>query len=322
MMRQIFGSVAAGVALFSLTGTAISADLSMQSINEASYEGGALPEGQSPVTTRIQILLDRNGSSPGVIDGYSGGNVQDALTGFEEMNGFAVDGKMDDEIWNALAGKDQPAMMEYTIQAADVDRLKESNPDDYEEMAKEDWLGFTSGSEALAEKFHMDEDFLKTLNPDSQFKEGETIVVADPGQYKAADVARIVADKGRSRILAYDGQDKLVLSYPTTIGSDDTPSPSGTVEVNAVAVEPTYTFDPKNIPESDIEETLAIPAGPNGPVGLVWIDLSKPTYGLHGTPYPAEIGKTASHGCVRLTNWDAMELAEAVEQGATVEFKD
>ncbi len=322
MTSRIFGFLAAGVALVSLTGPAATAELSMQSVNEASYSGGALPEGQSPITTRIQILLDRNGSSPGVIDGYSGGNVRDALTGFEEMSGFTVDGKMDEEIWNALEGKDRPAMMDYTIQASDLERLKESNPEDYKEMAEEDWLGFTSASEALAEKFHMDEDFLKAVNPDSRFQEGDTIVVADPGANKGASVARIVADKGRSRILAYDDQDRIVLSYPTTIGSDDTPSPSGTVEVNAVAIEPTYTFDPKNIPESDIEETFAIPAGPNGPVGLVWIDLSKPTYGLHGTPYPAEIGKTASHGCVRLTNWDALELAEAVEQGTTVEFKD
>ena len=298
------------------------AELSMEDVNSASYDGGALPQGQSPLTTRVQILLDRNGSSPGVIDGYSGDNVEDALRGFEEMQGFDVDGEMDEQVWGALEGKDTPAMKDYTIAASDIERIKESNPDDYKEMAEEDWLGYTSRSEALAEKFHMDEDFLKALNPDSEFNEGDTIVVADPGEEKQTSVTRIEADKSRSRILAYDAEDKIVLSYPTTIGSDDTPSPSGTVEVNAVAVEPTYTFDPKNIPEADIEEKLSIPPGPNGPVGLVWIDLSKPTYGLHGTPYPAEIGKTASHGCVRLTNWDAMELANAVNQGTTVEFKD
>ena len=298
------------------------AELSMEDVNSASYDGGALPQGQSPLTTRVQILLDRNGSSPGVIDGYSGDNVEDALRGFEEMQGFDVDGEMDEQVWGALEDKDTPAMKDYTIAASDIERIKESNPDDYKEMAEEDWLGYTSRSEALAEKFHMDEDFLKALNPDSEFNEGDTIVVADPGEEKQTSVTRIEADKSRSRILAYDAEDKIVLSYPTTIGSDDTPSPSGTVEVNAVAVEPTYTFDPKNIPEADIEEKLSIPPGPNGPVGLVWIDLSKPTYGLHGTPYPAEIGKTASHGCVRLTNWDAMELANAVNQGTTVEFKD
>ncbi|RLQ88368.1 L,D-transpeptidase family protein [Notoacmeibacter ruber] len=322
MAFSFHGLLSAGAAVAVMTTPALAADISMKSVNEARYDGAPLPVGQSPLTARIQILLDRNASSPGVIDGYSGGNVEDALRGFEEMNGFTVDGKMDQEVWDALSGKDKAAMMEYTVTASDLDRIKESNPEDYKEMAEEEWLGFTSASEALGEKFHMDVDFLESLNPDSSFEEDDTIVVADPGERKDVAVTRIIADKSRSRLLAYNDNDEIVLSYPTTIGSDDMPSPSGKVEVEAVAMEPNYTFDPKNIPEAEIDEKLSIPPGPNGPVGLVWIDLSKPTYGLHGTPYPAEIGKTASHGCVRLTNWDAVELAHAVSQGTTVEFKD
>lgn len=305
--------------LFCCTGAANAAP-SIEEINRAEYKGSPLPPGQSGITARIQILLDRNGSSPGVIDGKSGENVADAIRGFEEMQDLPADGVMDEKVWEALQDKGRPALMKYKVQAGDVEKIKKSNPDDYREMAKEDWLGFTSGSEALAEKFHMDENFLKALNPGRSFKEGDSIVVADPGEDRNIKVSRLDADKSRSRLIAYDKEGKIVLSYPTSIGSAEMPSPSGDVTVKGVARNPTYTYKPENMPEKNIDEELTIPPGPNGPVGLVWIDLSKPTYGIHGTAEPAKIGKTSSHGCIRLTNWDALELAHAIEPGAHVRF--
>ena len=113
---------------------------------------------------------------------------------------------------------------------------------------------------------------------------------------------------------------KLVVAYPATIGSEDNPSPSGVHTVEAVAPMPNYTYNPENFVQGDNTETLVLPPGPNGPVGSMWIDLSEPTYGIHGTPEPALIDKTNSHGCVRLTNWDAQELSTMVEPGVTVEF--
>ncbi|MDP3897456.1 MAG: L,D-transpeptidase, partial [Mesorhizobium sp.] len=128
-------------------------------------------------------------------------------------------------------------------------------------------------------------------------------------------------DKAQKQVLAYDAYDKLVAAYPATIGSADTPSPTGTHAISRIALNPNYTYNPKiNFKQGENDKVLRIPPGPNGPVGSVWIALSKPTYGIHGTPEPSKIGKTNSHGCVRLTNWDAQELAKLVSKGVTVEF--
>ena len=146
---------------------------------------------------------------------------------------------------------------------------------------------------------------------------------ASPGKPKTGSVERIVADKTRKQVRAYDVDGNLVAAYPATIGSTDTPSPSGTVKVERIALDPQYTYNPKiNFKQGENDKVLTIPPGPNGPVGTVWIALSKPTYGIHGTPEPSRIGKTNSHGCVRLTNWDATELAKMVKPGIFVQFID
>jgi lipoprotein-anchoring transpeptidase ErfK/SrfK len=123
------------------------------------------------------------------------------------------------------------------------------------------------------------------------------------------------------QLRAYDTTNRLLVAYPATVGSEDNPSPAGIHTVTAVAPEPTYTYNPEvNFQQGDNTEVLELAAGPNNPVGSTWIDLSEPTYGIHGTPEPSRIDKATSHGCVRLTNWDAEELAGMVEQGVTVEF--
>ena len=143
------------------------------------------------------------------------------------------------------------------------------------------------------------------------------------GSEKTGKVARIVADKGKKQVRAYDAAGKLLAAYPATIGSTDTPSPSGEVTIERVAPNPGYTYNPKiNFKQGNNDKILQVPPGPNGPVGSMWMALSKPTYGIHGTPEPSTIGKTQSHGCVRLTNWDAAELAGMVKPGVTVSFID
>ena len=151
---------------------------------------------------------------------------------------------------------------------------------------------------------------------------GETIRVVAPGNNARRKVHYVVADKSRKQVRAYDRNGALVAAYPATIGSTATPSPSGKVEVTRIALDPNYTYNPKiNFRQGDNNKVLTIPPGPNGPVGSVWIALSKPTYGIHGTPNPDKIGKTNSHGCIRLTNWDAKELAGLISKGVVVEFQ-
>lgn len=170
----------------------------------------------------------------------------------------------------------------------------------------------------------MDEGYLKALNPGVDFTvPGSIIKVVNTGPGKTGTVAKILADKGRKQVFAYDANGTLIAAYPASIGSADTPSPSGTVTVERVAFNPGYTYNPKiNFQQGANDKVLNIPPGPNGPVGTVWMALSKPTYGIHGTPDPSRIGKSQSHGCVRLTNWDATELAKMVKPGVVVEFVD
>jgi lipoprotein-anchoring transpeptidase ErfK/SrfK len=277
-----------------------------------------------PVLIRAQVMLDRTAFSPGAVDGLKGENMRQAIAAFEQANGMTVDGKLDQQVWDALARDTRPVLASYTITQADVQGPWTTLPpkDDYEAMAAVDRLGYQSPAEALAERFHMDEKLLRALNPGVDFtRPGVAIVVADPGdQALPAKVARIEVDKKEKAVRAYDEADQLIGFYPATIGSSDMPTPSGTWKVTAVQKDPVWNYDPAKLNFGKAKRKLTIPAGPNNPVGLVWIDLSKPTYGIHGTPDPEKIGKTDSHGCVRLTNWDALQLAAAVDNGIEVAF--
>lgn len=295
--------------------------LTAEEINQASFDGREFPDGQSPLVAKIQVLLDRAHASAGVIDGHFGENVEKSIRAFEEMNSLPIDGRMDAEVWAALA-KGTDVIVSYTITEDDLADLTDKIPEDYGEMAKMDRLGFTSVEEKLAERFHMDIDFLRDLNPDADFNvPGTRVMVADPGAKLETPVARLKADKTTGELRAYDETGKLVAAYPVSIGSKQMPSPSGTHEIVAVAPEPTYHYRPDvNFQQGDNTEPLTLPPGPNNPVGSAWIDLSEPTYGIHGTPEPSKVDKEQSHGCIRMTNWDVSELGELVSKGVMVEF--
>jgi lipoprotein-anchoring transpeptidase ErfK/SrfK len=286
--------------------------------------GEQFGEGPDPLVAKLQILLDRNGASPGVIDGYPGENVDKAIAAFESMNELEADGAMDDKVWAALGETGGPVLMNYTITENDLSGLTEHIPEDFSEMAEMERVGYSSVEEKLAERFHMGLEFLRTLNPNAEFSAaGSEIVVADNGQDVDAEVTRIVVDKQQAQLRAFNGRGDMIAAYPVSAGSDQVPSPSGSHVVAAVAPEATYTYQPdENFQQGDNDEALILPPGPNNPVGGIWIDLSEPTYGLHGTPEPELIDKTPSHGCVRMTNWDARELAKMVSQGTVVEFTD
>ena len=273
----------------------------------------------------LQVLLDRAGISPGVIDGRMGGNVDKAVAAYEEKFGTRLDATNAQALAEELDSTGGPAIVSYEITEKDLaGPYVASIPDDYAEKAQLPAMAYTRVSEMLGERFHMDENYLKAINPGADFNRPGTIIkVTAIGENVSEPVARIIADKGREQVRAYDAAGRLIAAYPSTIGSSDTPSPSGTVEVARIAFDPNYTYNPKiNFTQGSNKSILTIPPGPNGPVGSVWIALSKPTYGIHGTPEPSKIGKTNSHGCVRLANFDAQELAKIVKPGVTVEFID
>ncbi len=192
-------------------------------------------------------------------------------------------------------------------------------------MARLHVLGYRSATELLAEKFHISEELIKLLNPGKTVDRAGTVItvpnVADGRP--ARQVFRIEADKPANAVRAFGRNDELVAFYPASVGSVEKPAPSGTYHVRRVVKDPTYHYDPKfQFKGVRTDRELTIAPGPNNPVGLVWIDLNKPTYGIHGTSHPEEIGKTGSHGCVRLTNWDAIDLAKRIRKGTPVAFLD
>lgn len=282
------------------------------------------PGDPDPAIVRLQVLLDRAGSSPGVIDGHYGENVNKAVAGFEAMNNLPVDGRLDPEVVSRLEGNAPivaPIVESHVVSADDAADLVDKIPEDYGEKAKMQSLGYTSVAEKLSERFHMGIDLVHALNPASQFAPGDTVWVVEPGPPRQGKVKRIEADRKTGQVLAYAADGSLLAVYPATIGSEDNPAPSGKHKVKGVARMPVYRYDPKrNFKQGKNDKVLTIPKGPNGPVGTVWIDLTEPTYGIHGTPEPKLIDKVGSHGCVRLTNWDAEELAGMVKPGVFVDF--
>jgi len=312
--------------LFLASPAGSSQQLSEQAINTATPKGWS--EGKKdhadPLIVRVQILLDRADISPGVIDGLPGDNLTKAIRAFEQREGIRPRGRLDDQFWTALSRDNAPVIQSYEISAKDVaQRFVDKIPDDFGEMSKLKWLGYTSPKEMIAERFHLDETLLVLLNPQADFvTAGTKILVPVVSENATEKVSHIVVDRSDGQVLAF-AADRLVAAYPASIGSSSNPSPTGVHKVKAVVKDPTYSYDPKkNFQQGSNEKPLEIPPGPNGPVGTIWIDLTEPTYGIHGTAEPRLINKTESHGCVRLTNWDAQELANMVAEGVSVEFRD
>lgn len=278
---------------------------------------------------RAEALLARARFSPGVVDGQFGSNFKNAIAAYQAARNLTASGAIDDQTWQALLAEPTsalPVARSYVITPADVAGPFTQNADD-DLVALAALPGgpqFASPLEALAERFRMSQTLLLALNPGVNFSAaGASIVVIDavPAAFAKGEVERVEIAKTASSLLAYNQTGKLIAFYPATVGASDRPSPSGTHKVLGVGWNPDYTYDPAKLtwgPRS--AGKLVIKPGPNNPVGTVWIDLNAPSYGLHGTPDPDKIGKTASHGCVRLTNWDAAALATGIKSGAIVRF--
>jgi lipoprotein-anchoring transpeptidase ErfK/SrfK len=245
-----------------------------------------------------------------------GSNVARAVTAFQQANGLDASGRIDAATRSALA--DAPALVDYTLTANDVDGPFTKIPADMIDKSKLDKLGYGSALEGLGERFHSSPALLRQLNPGKSFATaGETIRVPNvEGSPALPPVAKVIVDKSDASLLLVDAADKVVARFPATMGSGHDPLPLGEWKVNGVSKNPVFNYNPDLFWDANPSHTKAtIPAGPNNPVGLVWIDLSKEHYGIHGTPEPSRIGKTQSHGCIRLTNWSALLVAEAVKPG-------
>lgn len=290
---------------------------SAKNINSAEWKKGMSID--RTFGTKLQALLNWHQNGVGAVDGYWGKNTRKAMQAFQKKNNLQVTDSLNDETWQALNASErltrQPVLVSYKLTSNDVNFKTTTIPAGAEAKAELDGMYYESVTEGLAEKFHINEKYLKSLNPNASFTAGETITVYNPGNPNTKPVSRVVADKTTQTLYAYDNKGDLVASYPTTVGSTSTPSPSGTHSVEVKVHEPNYTYS------GDDGNKSIIPPGPNNPVGIVWIGLSKPSYGIHGSPDPARISRQASAGCVRLTNWDALALLGTINNDATVEFK-
>lgn len=301
--------------------------LTADAVNQAGRPAATKSKVKRPDASiaKAQVLLARQGVSPGEIDGLDGDNYRKAIDQFRRRENLGRGEIIDAATWQALKGDiSADIVSNYEVTKEDIKtRFVRRIPRDYARQARMKRLGYRNAQEMFAERFHMSEGLLMVFNPRTHYrKSGETLHVVSVRRTPPSEEARMVeADKTNGLVRALDATGKVLALYPATIGSDDTPSPEGEYQVVRVVKNPTYHYDPvKNFQQGKNKRRLVLPRGPNNPVGTVWIELSKPTFGIHGTPEPSKISKASSHGCVRLTNWDAEELAQIVRPGTTVRF--
>lgn len=287
------------------------------------------PSSTGPISVTLetglawQIALDREGFSPGLIDGRPGGKTVIATREYQRFMGLPESGMLDDATVSALGVRPDAAIGNYTV-AQDDFAMIGPNPSDWNQKAKLKMLGYDSIESALAEKFHCTRALLATLNPGvsvAGLKAGDAIraPAVSAGQIRPA--ARVEINLSQKIIRLQDATGKTVGMFHCSIAAKESKRPSGKASVTVINPNPVYKFDPKMYPEvKSVKRVLMIPPGPRNPVGLCWTGLSRPGYGMHGTPNPELIGKTGSHGCFRLANWDAIRLSKMVQVGTPVTF--
>lgn len=278
----------------------------------------------NPAVVKAQVLLDRANISSGEIDGKASPRFDEAITAFAEIHDLPPDTGWSRLFWDELtAGAIVPVLTEYSITGEDLKGPFMQLPARLEDMTSLKTLGYANIREALAEKFHMSTELLARLNPDASFSEaGEVIIVANVlNANKSPNASRIEVDKDRRTVKVYSSRNELIAFFPASVGSDVKPTPSGTLKVTTINSDPTFHYNPKfQFKEVETQRAFDLSPGPNNPLGSIWIALSKPSYGIHGTPEPSLVGKVSSHGCVRLTNWDAQRLAAMLSRGIAVNF--
>lgn len=308
-------------------------NLDANAINNAPVVVPLKGDVSGPSVLKTQVYLDRANFSVGALDGRWGRNSAIALWWFQRSRGIQATepGALDEQTFRALAATagGAPALVQRTLTADDVKGPFVDVPEEVYDQAKLDCLCYESVQEKLAERFHTTEEFLAQLNPDVNFanaKAGDQVWVPnvrEPMTQDRPDVARVVISIKGNTFNAFDSAGNLVFHSPTTLGSKYDPSPRETLEVKKKTFDPWFHYQPTlfhEVPDDEPEANL--PPGPNSPVGIVWVALSKPHYGIHGTSSPHTIGYASSHGCVRLTNWDARDVAHRLQPGVQIEFVD
>jgi lipoprotein-anchoring transpeptidase ErfK/SrfK len=323
-MLRICVVALSAIVFIAYTDAIAASTVDIDSVNAASVTAKSAKPPEA-VVIKLQVLLDRAGFSPGEISGRLDENTKKAISAFEAQQRLTIDGKVNPNLWMAITTTSEaPVLMEYNVIGEDVQGpFLKKLPSKIEDMKDLKRLSYTSPRQGLAEKFHMSEALLSTLNRGKSFdKIGTTIVVANVASDQTGKkVVRIEVDKPRRLVRAFGDNNELIAVFPASIGSTEKPAPSGTFKVTSVAHNPTYRHNPAYAFKGvKAKQPFTIRPGPNNPVGTVWIGLSAEGYGIHGTPDPSKVGKTASHGCIRLTNWDAEKLAAMVKRGVPVAF--
>jgi lipoprotein-anchoring transpeptidase ErfK/SrfK len=282
------------------------------------------PGEKGSAVLRAQILLDRAHFSCGELDGDYGANLEKTVSAFQHDRHLPESGRVDAPMWQALNADQAPALTSYTITAEDEKGPFHPIPTGMMQQATLPELGYASPLEELAERFHAAPAVLQALNPGADFaKTGQTLTVPNVITMPPGQAARVVVSKSESSVRAYDAADHLLAFYVATIGSEHDPLPIGDWKIRGVSHNPSFHYNPDLFWDAKAtDEKATIKPGPNNPVGVVWIDLTKEHYGIHGTPDPSRIGHTTSHGCIRLTNWDAAELASMVKPGVPAILKE
>ncbi len=303
------------------SGTSSNDSLAFDAFNAATDTPLLKQGSKGAAVARAQILLDRAWFSPGETDGHFGRNMQRIVSAYQQARHLKVSGQIDADTWKALRTDGAAPLTRYTITAQDAAGPFTRIPHTMADKARLKALGYQSLQEALGERFHVNPRFLAALNPGKSFKAGTEIVVPNVQDTAApATAASIRIDKSAYTLfLAGEDGSTIVAAFPVTIGGSSDPLPVGTMAIRNEVKNPDYMYNPKLLKKANqSDEKARIAPGPNSPVGNLWLGLSKPHWGIHGTPEPAKIGHTESNGCVRMTNWDVARVAQLAKPGFKV----